>query len=122
MKSKKVLSLLLATCIVGTSIEVFSVAVNAKVRDSITIEESNTVTDENNEVSHRRVPRSVGSIVVTARSGANIRKGPGTNYKKIGAIAWGEDTPYAYEKKNGWYKIEWGDSYGWISASTCELQ
>jgi len=114
MKSKRVLSLLLLSAtIFGTTSGFFSTPASAK-----------TITTTDKTVNSNAVitPRSQGSVVVTAKSGANIRSGPGTGYSIIGTLAYGDDTPYAYQSSNGWYKIEWGSSYGWISSSTCVLQ
>lgn len=41
---------------------------------------------------------------VTAKSGLNIRSGPGTSYKKVGALNYGA-TCTVYKTQNGWGKI-----------------
>lgn len=120
MMNKKLLSLLLSASIVGVSTGVLTLPASAETKDNIASE--NTQIDETSVIT----PRTVGSVVVTAKSGANIRSGAGTEYSIKGTLAYGEDAPYAYESKkdsNGttWYKIEWGSSYGWISSSTCKL-
>lgn len=47
---------------------------------------------------------------VTARSGLNVRSGPGTNYNKITAYSYGT-TVKVYEIKNGWAKGTLGYMY-----------
>ncbi|MGL4741518.1 MAG: SH3 domain-containing protein [Sarcina sp.] len=63
-----------------------------------------------------------GSFIVTARSGANLRKGPGTNYGIIkafpkGTVLW---RIKPLPDKNGWYNVETEDGRyrGWMHEST----
>lgn len=48
-----------------------------------------------------------------------VREGPGTLYAQIGLVHKGETYPYAEEfssNGNGWYKIEYAGTQGWVSA------
>lgn len=58
--------------------------------------------------------------VVTAKNGLYIRKGPGTNYDKLGALKSGDRVHIDFEE-NGWYSIFWGDHGGWISSDYVSL-
>lgn len=54
------------------------------------------------------------TLRVTAQDGLNVRSGPGTQYDKIGKLAFAEViTPL--EKSNGWVKINHEGSSGWVS-------
>lgn len=59
---------------------------------------------------------------VTARSGLNVRTGPGTNYKVIGALSYGSTLSIvASSKDNKWYRVTTGTYNGWVSASYVEV-
>ncbi|MDD2296581.1 MAG: SH3 domain-containing protein [Sphaerochaetaceae bacterium] len=53
---------------------------------------------------------------VTAKSGLNVRIGPGTNYKKIGALSYGTQVNVA-SISNGWASITYSGQTAYISAS-----
>lgn len=53
---------------------------------------------------------------VTARSGLNMRKGAGTNYKKITAIPYGAEVEFLEEAGNGFYKVSYNGYTGYCSA------
>ena len=57
--------------------------------------------------------------VVTATS-LNVRAGYGTNYATIGTLPKGSKVDI-YEKKDGWYKINYNNSYGFVSGSYIKL-
>ncbi|MGN1032591.1 MAG: SH3 domain-containing protein [Intestinibacter sp.] len=50
---------------------------------------------------------------VTANS-LNVRSGASTSYKKIGSLKKGSQVTI-YDTKNGWYKIKYNGTYGWVS-------
>jgi hypothetical protein len=50
---------------------------------------------------------------VTAKKGLNVRKGPGTNYTKVGALGYGTRVT-VFESKHGWGRIGSGK---WVSLS-----
>ena len=56
---------------------------------------------------------------VTA-SALNVRSGAGTNYKVIGSLKNGS-TVTIVETKNGWHKIKYGSSYGYVSSSYIKI-
>lgn len=51
---------------------------------------------------------------VTASS-LYVRKGPSSVYGKLGALKNGTVVEI-YEEKNGWYRISYGQDFGWVSA------
>lgn len=57
-----------------------------------------------------------GSYTVTAKSGLNIRSGPGTGYSKYGAFAYGASVT-VQEVSGGWAKIDYNGETAYISAS-----
>jgi len=57
-------------------------------------------------------PIPEGVLKVTADL-LNVRQNPGTEYKKIGSIKFGETYQY-FEKSGVWYKIKLNSSYGWV--------
>lgn len=56
----------------------------------------------------------IGSCTVTCGA-LNVRKGPGTNYSRIGGLTQGK-TVQIYEAKDGWLRIGYGTEYGWIAS------
>jgi uncharacterized protein YgiM (DUF1202 family) len=60
------------------------------------------------------------TVIVTARIGVAIRKGPGSNYKKIGAIPYGYDVNVRVSKSSrNWVKL--ADAPGWIHSQYLEI-
>lgn len=57
--------------------------------------------------------RSIRYGKVIAHSGANVRIGPGINYKKIGAIAYGTRVKI-YGKSGNWYRISYDEKDGYV--------
>ncbi|MBQ9396847.1 MAG: SH3 domain-containing protein [Proteobacteria bacterium] len=57
---------------------------------------------------------SSGTAKVTANAGLNVRKGPGTNNSKIGALSKGQSVTY-YGETNGWLQINYSGQTGYIS-------
>lgn len=54
----------------------------------------------------------IGTAQVTASS-LNVRKGPGTNYERIGGLAQGK-TIQVYEDTGDWLKIQYGTTVGYV--------
>lgn len=57
----------------------------------------------------------MATATVTASNGLNVRKGPGTNYSKLGALAY-KQTVNVLETTNGWHKINYSGTTGYISS------
>lgn len=56
-----------------------------------------------------------GKLKVTASTGLNVRKGPGTNYSVVSSVAGGSIVD-AVEKSGSWYKIKLSNgTIGWVS-------
>jgi len=53
---------------------------------------------------------------VTAQSGLNVRSGPGTDYKKIGALAYGARVDVV-KIENGWAEIRYNGEEAYVSAA-----
>ena len=58
--------------------------------------------------------RSYGTWVIIAKSGLNMRSGPGTNYKTVGAIRYGDTAEGLRISSNGWAKVRYNGQVGWI--------
>lgn len=54
--------------------------------------------------------------VVKSKSGLNVRSGPGTNYRKIGALA-NNASVTINGSSSGWYAINYSGTQGYVSAS-----
>ncbi|WP_163234058.1 SH3 domain-containing protein [Clostridium sporogenes] len=126
INKKIVASLLMATCIFSAGGGLFGMAANADTLNNNVAETSNietTINDDDIVIS----PRIAGMVTVTSKSGANIRKGAGTNFSKINPAArYGEELDYCGKTKKGtdgvnWYQVEWQGQYGWISSSVSSL-
>lgn len=54
------------------------------------------------------------SLKVTAQDGLNVRGGPGVDQPRLGKLAFAEMV-VPLEKSNGWVKIKYGNTFGWVS-------
>lgn len=54
----------------------------------------------------------IGTAKITASS-VNVRKGPGTNYERIGGLTQGKSIQ-VYEDTGEWLKIQYGTEYGYV--------
>ena len=69
-------------------------------------------------------PKIAWIFTVTAKSGANIRSGPGTNYSIVATARYGAELKYCGDKQVvagvTWYKVraEFSTKEGWISGTT----
>lgn len=57
-------------------------------------------------------PPKVG---VVREEGVNLRDGPGTNYVSMAKMALGQELTLV-ERYEGWYLVEYGQQYGWVTA------
>lgn len=113
--NKKIIAGLLLTSTIYTGI-VGSFATIAKAeenKENTSIEITNVETKE------------TGAFVVDAKSGANLRSGPGTNYRIIkafprGTVLWRRQA----RPTNGWYNVETEDGkyVGWMHESTGHIE
>lgn len=67
---------------------------------------------------------SLGKYEVTDEDGANVRSDAGSDYDKLGELAYG-DVVIGYETKeadngNKWLKIKFNGEYGWVAMSMVE--
>ncbi|PWX70225.1 SH3 domain-containing protein [Clostridium perfringens] len=112
MNYKKILSTLLVTCSLVGTISTVNVLAKENVSDTV-----------KTEVAEINTPKIAGIFTVTAKSGANIRAGAGTNYKIVATARYGAELYYMgedrYDSKGVlWYKVksENGKVTGWISS------
>lgn len=56
------------------------------------------------------------SYTVTAKSGLNVRSGPGTNNSKLGALTYGAEIQVT-KVENGWAVIDYGGKTAYVSAN-----
>lgn len=62
----------------------------------------------------------IGTATVTA-SALNVRKGPGTNYERIGGLTKGKSIE-VYEDTGEWLKIKYNTEYGYVSQQYTTFQ
>ncbi|MGM9531268.1 leucine-rich repeat protein, partial [Intestinibacter sp.] len=65
-------------------------------------------------------PSEVIATGVTT-AGLNVRKGASTSYAKIGYLAKGTKIEIVQKLSNGWYKIKYNGSYGYVSGKYVKL-
>ena len=53
--------------------------------------------------------------------GLNVREGASTDYSKIGYLVKGTKVEIVQKLSNGWYKIKYNGSYGYISGKYVQL-
>ena len=81
------------------------------------------ITPPNNSGNTIKPPSNSGSTQKTGKvtaSALNVRSGAGTSYKVIGSLKNGS-TVTIVETKNGWHKIKYGSSYGYVSSSYIKI-
>ncbi len=66
---------------------------------------------------------SKGEVIATGKTtaGLNVRSGAGTGYKKIGHLNKGAKVEIVNKLSNGWYKIKFNGSYGYVSGDYVKL-
>jgi uncharacterized protein YgiM (DUF1202 family) len=57
-------------------------------------------------------PPKIGTV---REEGVNLRDGPGTNYVSMARMGQGQDLTLI-EQYNGWFLVEYGTTYGWVTA------
>ena len=65
-------------------------------------------------------PKSIGSGNVTTDN-LNVRSGPSSNYSKLGILTKGTKVEVVERYSNGWYKIKYKGSYGYVSGAYVSL-
>ncbi len=80
------------------------------ITDVKPIESSN----DSNDTSSSTTVTHTGRVKATA---LNVRNGAGTSYAHIGTLLKGTTVNIVDKMSNGWYKIKFGNGYGYVSAS-----
>lgn len=83
---------------------------NDMIQVSATPEKEDTESESSNTQS------GAGSYTVTARSGLNVRSGPGTENSKLGLLSYGQAVTVK-EIQSGWAKIDYNGAEAYVSAS-----
>uniref|UniRef100_UPI00260A6FC6 SH3 domain-containing protein n=1 Tax=Terrisporobacter sp. TaxID=1965305 RepID=UPI00260A6FC6 len=52
----------------------------------------------------------------------NVRSGASTSYSKIGTLSRGAKVEIVNTESNGWYKIKFGNGYGYVSSSYVDIE
>ena len=52
----------------------------------------------------------------------NVRSGASTSYSKIGTLSRGAKVEIVNTESNGWYKIKFGNGYGYVSSSYIDIE
>ena len=70
-----------------------------------------------------KLDEQVSEVIATGvtTSGLNVREGSGTSYSKIGYLTKGTKVEIVEKCSNGWYKIKYNGSYGYISGKYVKL-
>ena len=84
-----------------------------KINSTISNGSGNTVKPPSNSGNTQKIGKVTASIL-------NVRSGAGTSYKVIGSLKNGA-TVTIVETKNGWHKIKYGNSYGYVSSSYIKI-
>ena len=68
-------------------------------------------------------PQQDEKVIATGKTtaGLNVRSGAGTGYKKIGYLNKGTKVEIVTKLSNGWYKIKFNSSYGYVSGDYVKL-
>ena len=86
------------------------------VTELIAVDETLEATGESSEETCGAVVTLYDSpLVMYASDTVNVRSGAGTDFAKLGRIAWGSELSVLGVTDNNWYEISYGDSVGFIS-------
>ncbi|ETI96296.1 MAG: hypothetical protein Q606_CBAC00083G0004 [Intestinibacter bartlettii DORA_8_9] len=68
-------------------------------------------------------PQQDEKVIATGKTTAqlNVRKGSSTKYAKIGSLSKGEKVEIVSKLSNGWYKIKYNGTYGYVSGAYVKL-
>ncbi|MFO7322124.1 MAG: SH3 domain-containing protein [Chloroflexota bacterium] len=96
----------------------------AEVEEEATSEETESSEPDGAETEAESRPRTTGRPEATFIQGANVRRGPGTNFNPpIGAFAAGQTTEVLGRNPAGdWYKVRYYNADGWVFASLVEIE
>ena len=78
-------------------------------QNDLAFKATNTTVDE----------KVIATGVTTAN--LNVRKGAGANYARIGGLTKGAKVEVVKKESNGWYKIKYNNSYGYVSGTYVKL-
>ena len=79
-------------------------------------EEEEILVDEATESdgSYYTVTKFGGEVPMYASDTVNVRSGAGTDYERLGKVAWGTEVTVTGVTDNGWYEVLFKDMYGYI--------
>lgn len=106
-KNKKVISKAMAMGIITTSM-IPVVDLNEKV--------------EAESTTYSKKQEKTTKIVEVGRYNLNVRKGPNTNYSIVRTVSAGTKLKYISTCSNGWYKVEYKGSTGYVSNDYSKLK
>ena len=78
-------------------------------QNDLAFKATNTTVDE----------KVIATGVTTAN--LNVRKGAGANYARIGGLTKGAKVEVVKKESNGWYKIKYNNTYGYVSGTYVKL-
>ena len=69
------------------------------------------------------IPQQDEKVIATGKTTAqlNVRKGSSTKYAKIGSLSKGAKVEIVSKLSNGWYKIKYNGTYGYVSGAYVKL-
>ena len=81
---------------------------------------------QDNRIDHieKSVFRPVTPVLIVQAERANVREGPGTEYRILGTVRSGQIIEGPFLQKSGWYRFCCGQQgeYGWIAGNLVQLQ
>lgn len=123
--NKKIIAMITTLTILGSNAVLFSTTASAKTLDNNTKQEQKLNKDDN--VKNPKISaRIAGIVLVTAKSGANLRSGAGMGYSKVATAPYRTELSYtgstAYDSQgNTWYSVEYRGRECWISSQVGDL-
>lgn len=87
-----------------------------KFDEAVNVETSEEILNE--EVVEENIPAyTVEPMTATmyAQRAVNVRKGPGTDYEKIGGLSTNQEVAITGKASTGWYEISYNGSVGYVS-------
>lgn len=100
-----------------------------KINISAPVSETVILPEESSEAVPETVPETetetesqIEAVVITKEDDLNVRSGPSTDFEKIGTVAKNSVVIIVEAAGNGWYKIKFGDGYGYVSGDYIKIK
>lgn len=91
-----------------------------EVEETVTETETETMTVEVKNIEYEVTPIEEKSMYAT--SAVNVRRGPSTDFERVGALKLGQEVKVIGEASTGWYEITYGEDKAYVSNRYLQIE